>query len=298
MPPRDPAECQNLLARLCGQTGDEGPEPRTLFVFAHPDDETVGASFLVSRLPDSLLVYVTDGAPRDGLDAKASGFATAGAYARARRRETAAALGHAGVPAGHIRFLDIVDQEAVHNLGPLTRELLALIRDFAPEAILTHPYEGGHPDHDATAFAVHAACALLEREGRAAPAIMEMTSYHNRNGAFAFGDFLDNSESEVIHVPLENGQRELKQRMIDSHPSQNRVLRSVAVAFERYRVAPAYDFSRPPHSGQPLYELLCWNMSGSRWRRLALAAGEELGLVDPYAALQSMNSDAGSRRER
>lgn len=283
MPVRDPAENQHLLARLCGQTCDDGPEPRALFVLAHPDDETVGTTFLAARVADAHFVYVTDGAPRDGLDAKAAGFATAGAYARARRRETAAALALAGVSADRIHFLDFVDQEASLNLAPLTRELLALLRRFQPDAVITHPYEGGHPDHDACAFASHAACRLLDREGALAPAIVEFTSYHNRQGSFGFGEFLADDDTEVVDVPLEPAQQELKRRMMAAHPSQQRVLRSVATEVERYRLAPDYDFTSAPHPGLLLYELLCWNMSGSRWRRLARATSEELGLRDPGA---------------
>ena len=37
-----------------------------------------------------------------------------------------------------------------------------------PDVVLTHPYEGGHSDHDSTAFAVHLAAGILRRDGRPA----------------------------------------------------------------------------------------------------------------------------------
>jgi hypothetical protein len=36
------------------------------------------------------------------------------------------------------------------------------LRLIKPDIVFTHPYEGGHPDHDFTAFAVHAACRLTK----------------------------------------------------------------------------------------------------------------------------------------
>jgi N-acetylglucosamine malate deacetylase 2 len=38
-------------------------------VVAHPDDETIGCGAILRRLPLVRLVHVTDGAPRDMIDA-------------------------------------------------------------------------------------------------------------------------------------------------------------------------------------------------------------------------------------
>ena len=86
--------------------------PRVAIVAAHPDDEVVGASALLIRSPDTLVVHVTDGAPRDPRDAGAAGFRTRAAYATARRTEALAALGLAGIPRTRVRELGVVDQEA------------------------------------------------------------------------------------------------------------------------------------------------------------------------------------------
>jgi LmbE family N-acetylglucosaminyl deacetylase len=45
-----------------------------LFITAHPDDEVIGAGGQFATLAAPLFVQVTDGAPRDMLDAIRSGF--------------------------------------------------------------------------------------------------------------------------------------------------------------------------------------------------------------------------------
>ena len=44
-----------------------------------------------------------------------------------------------------------------------------VLDDVRPDVVLTHAYEGGHSDHDATAFAVHLAAGVMRREGGKAP---------------------------------------------------------------------------------------------------------------------------------
>lgn len=73
-------------------------DARVAVVGAHPDDETIGAGAQLARLRRLTLVHVTDGAPRNGRDAAAAGFADPRAYAEARRAELDAALA-AGAPA-------------------------------------------------------------------------------------------------------------------------------------------------------------------------------------------------------
>lgn len=274
-----PPEPALLLNRLRGR--DDGALPHVAFVMAHPDDESVGATLMVGAFPDASYIYVTDGAPRSGRDAQAAGFASVGAYARARARELRDALAIAGVPFECIHCLDISDQEASSEMPFLARELAWFFRRQGTEVVITHPYEGGHPDHDASAFCVHAATQLLARSGDPSPVVIEMTSYHNRDGSFHFGEFLDDDRHESFALTLTENQRQLKERLLAAYPSQERTLRSAVREVERYRAAPAYDFTQPPHPGQLLYELFCWNMTGARWRRLAQSALDELGLGTP-----------------
>lgn len=263
-----------LLARVCG--GGDGPCPATMLVLAHPDDETVGAATLLPQLTLGTFVYVTTGSPANLRDAHAAGCTTAAAYANLRRGEALSALDSIGVPPARVEWVDVVDQEVSFQLAAVARWLEILIREHRPALVLTHPYEGGHPDHDGVAFAVHAACHQIAAAGDVPPVRAEFTSYHRADGSWRFGEFLAADNSEVLTRRLTPAQRTLKRQLIGCYPSQRRVLEHVPLDTERFRLAPDYDFTQPPHSGRLLYEDFSWGMTGAEWRRLAAEARHHL----------------------
>ena len=247
---------------------------RVLLIAAHPDDETIGCGGLLQRLRDPLIVHVTDGAPRNAADARVAGFERAEDYAEARHTELSNALEIAGIRMDQTQSLNIADQEASLDMSALAQRIGRMVREVRPGAILTHAYEGGHPDHDATAFAVHAACALIP----VAPDIYEFAGYHARDGAMKVGRFLIDGEPGET-VQLTNEERERKRRMVECFATQAEMLRHFPVDAERFRAAPVYDFTHAPHPGQLFYEKFQWGMTGQRWRRLATEALLDLGVV-------------------
>src|SRR5205085_11027704 len=78
--------------QLLGTRGAAIPAGRAALVVAHPDDETLGLGGQLPRLNGLTIIHVTDGAPRNRHDASRHGFATAAAYAAARRRAPEAAV--------------------------------------------------------------------------------------------------------------------------------------------------------------------------------------------------------------
>ena len=235
-------------------------------VAAHPDDETIGAGASLHLFRNLLLIHVTDGAPADGADARNAGFAAPAAYAAARQAELAAAL-RLGGAAAELSGLGFRDQSASANLQAGTAALTALLADHGSACVITHPYEGGHPDHDAAAFMVHAACARLPRP----PAVLEMTSYHATAGGIACGVFLHSAEPAVT-VALTAAEQAVKRAMLDAFATQRAALSPFGVAEERFRHSPRHDFTEPPHPGTLHYERHDWGMTGARWRELAAAA--------------------------
>lgn len=252
-----------------------------LIVAAHPDDEVLGASWLLRHAHGLHIVHVTDGAPRDASLRAPDAPPTREAYARIREEEAFAALALAGIPPDHLLSLGAVDQEATQELVTLTGCLVALLKALRPALLVAHPYEGGHPDHDAAAFVSHAAVTLMARAGRTPPALLEMTSYHRRWESLVTGEFLPAPDDRPIAtVSFTDAECTAKQRMLACYASQARVLESFPVGLERYRLAPRYDFTRPPHEGALHYEALGWRMTGARWRELARRALRQLKLPE------------------
>jgi LmbE family N-acetylglucosaminyl deacetylase len=278
---------------------------RTMIVVAHPDDETIGLGAQLCRLDDALLVHVTDGAPRDGGDARAHGFVNIADYAAARQAELAAAL-RAGDAARLRRLaLGIPDKESWHDLAGLALRIADLLRAEQPATVFTHAYEGGHPDHDAAAFAVRAACSLHD----APPAIIEMPFYHRRSTRFVTGEFLPGPLPQsrrtpgpmlprterlkcgsrpsggpldlAVEIPLAAEHRQRKRRMIDCFATQRWLLEQFDLSAERFRVAPDYDFREPPHPGELHYETLGWDIAGADWRRAAAKTLTSFRLASP-----------------
>ena len=266
-----------LLHRL--ETGAAERAPAVMIVAAHPDDEVIGAGAQLPRLKELTIVHTTDGAPRDRRDANAAGYGSWETYASARRGELAAALRLAGVPADAACTLGFADQGASFHLVELADALAAVFAERRPEVVITQPYEGGHPDHDATAFAVHAACALLARRGLRPPALVEMTSYHAGEGGLVTASFLPRPQSEVTTLVLDAQARACKRALVACFATQRAVLAQFPLEIEPFRPAPSYDFARPPHDGRLYYEHFDWGVDGIRWRALARAALAKLELA-------------------
>jgi N-acetylglucosamine malate deacetylase 2 len=258
-----------ILERLTAEVGATQAMPKVLVIVAHPDDEAIGAGAVLRGLTDVTVVHVTDGAPNDDGYAQRRGFASREAYAQARRDEVVAALEVVGIPPARTRGLGFVDGEAAWHLVELCNQVADLIEELKPDVVLTHPYEGGHSDHDSTAFAVHLGAGIARRDGVASPVIMEMTSYHNYKGKRRLFDFLPFRGSVVKTVELSEEAKQVKRQMFDAFTSQHALLKTIPVEVERFRSAPRYLFTVPPHEGQLDYERLCRKLTGEEWRAQA-----------------------------
>jgi N-acetylglucosamine malate deacetylase 2 len=264
-----PADWTQLSRRLL--SGDRDADFKLMVLAAHPDDETIGVSALLGRFPQSEIVYLTDGAPRNRSLWPACADGTREEYALLRRQEAHRALSLVDVPAEHVTWLNAVDQESIFDLQHPVERLTELLEINRPSALITHPYEGGHPDHDAAALAASLAVARAS-----SPCVLlEMTSYHAESCGCVTGQFLNNGVAPEIVFELSEPERARKRRMMAEHSSQREVLAGFGIDRERLRLAPEYDFSLPPHSGYLWYECMGWEMSGERWRSLAGAAIRE-----------------------
>ena len=247
---------------------------RYAVIVAHPDDEVIGAGGLISRLQNVTVLHVTDGVPGNGHIAEA-GFALRSEYAKARRNECRSALALANVSEDRIIDLGIVDHQASHYLADLTRKVASFLQQTAPDVVLTHPFEGGHPDHDATAFATHAALRLLLRSGFQTPTVFEIALHPGRGGKRVL-DFLPSDATEVTTLMLDKKARDLKRRMFECFQTQAEVLQKNPVGPERFRRPPQYDFASPPNVTNSTYEECSRGANADEWQSLVRQAWSDL----------------------
>ena len=241
-----------------------------MILVAHPDDETLACGGEMIHWPDCVIAHITDGSPRAASFAHAAGFATREAYADARRSELLCALSKVG--GRKTRTFGLTDQESWRDLIWLSHKVTELMDEIKPTAVMTHPYEGGHPDHDAAAFAVQHACKSL---GPHPPVRIEAAFYNRLAGIFRTNEFLPGPP--ITEVELDEAARLRKQDMFACFASQQSVLSAFSTSIERYRAAPHYIFTEPPHPGPLNYETLGWGITSAMWIEAASQAILRLG---------------------
>lgn len=243
--------------------GDRIDAP-VVMVVAHPDDEILGLGSRMRLVRDLTVIHLTDGAPRDMRDARREGYERWQDYAAARRDELHRALAAAG--AGHARTVchGHPDQESVRHLPGILARLRDELRRAA--AVVTHPYEHGHPDHDTSALGVALACRQI---GSEIPRRFEFASYHLRCGDAVLGAFWSDPARPETELLLTEDELARKRAAMECFQTQKALGGRFPLAPERLREAPEYDFLAPAPPGAPVYERWGIDMTLAEWRRHA-----------------------------
>jgi N-acetylglucosamine malate deacetylase 2 len=254
----------DLLAQITAGVAIDVP---VAMVVAHQDDEILGLGSRMGQLRRLKVIHLTDGAPRDMRDAEREGFSRWQDYAAARHAELDRALDAIGAGGAERIAYDAPDQEAIRHCGEIVARLARDLR--GQRAVVTHPYEHGHPDHDAAALTVWLACARLRAEGAEPPERLEFASYHMRGGRPVLAQFWPNPDAPEVELPLTESELARKRAAMDSFDTQKALGGRFPLTPERVRRAPDYDFAAPPPPGEAVYDRWGLEMTSTEWRRLA-----------------------------
>lgn len=261
-------------------TSDLVSRSRCVVIVAHSFDELIGAGGLISRLRDITVVHVTNRAGVPESNAPAEETSPASYPERVESKTVGevcvSALALANVPSDRLVEFTISDIREPHAVADLAKRLSVFLQRFRPDVVLTHPYEGGHPDHDATAFATNAALRLMGHNGFEVPALFEIGLHPSNDGERRELDFLPGTWHETTTFVLDEQMRKLKRRMFECVATQERNLKGTILGREKFRRSPNYDFSTAPNAGRPAYEDFHRGMTGSEWQSVAQQALAEL----------------------
>jgi N-acetylglucosamine malate deacetylase 2 len=214
---------------------------KTLIVVAHPDDESIGCGFLLQRHKAVHVVFCTDGAPISPavwFDLK---IATRQKYGRIRTSEAVAALKTSGANA-ESTFLHAQDGLMHRSLGTVYDHLKRVVNRWRPDFLLTHAYEGGHPDHDCCSFIIKGISCLYSIEA------WEMPLYFKKGRELVTQQFLYPSP-DTIQVGATVREIAVKERMFRNHTTQMRLGSLSMFDYskpELFRVQQNYDYNRKP----------------------------------------------------
>lgn len=214
---------------------------RILVLAAHPDDETIACAALLHRAAESLVVFAVDGAPPHyGFEKK---FGSLQKYSEVRFAEASRALRL--VPRCSIVRLSnnngtfYSDQHLFFELQEAFDSLLGIGRQFSPDYLVSHAFEGGHLDHDA--------CHILAR--RAAQALdlqnLEFPLYwKTADGGDVLQRFRDPRGDEFV-LQLSQEEQRVKRRMLSEYRSQKNLMSVFRLDPERFRPVLPTDCPEP-----------------------------------------------------
>jgi N-acetylglucosamine malate deacetylase 2 len=216
---------------------------RVLALAAHPDDETIACGGLLQRAAASLVVFAVDGAPPHyGFEKK---FGSLQEYSETRFAEAARVASL--VANCSIRRLArhdgswFLDQHLFLELPQAFASLLQVARDFSPDLLVSHAFEGGHIDHDACHILAKRTARVLNLQQLEFPLY-----WRSEDGRDVFQQFRrrGGEDGECV-LQLSQEEKRLKGKMLSEYRSQKNLLSVFRLDPERFRGVSRVDDWQP-----------------------------------------------------
>ncbi len=215
-----------------------------LFIAAHPDDELVGATFIIKKvlLKKNLIIFF----PTNGVISKEQmWFWNKNKYEekkKIRNEEMKKSLKLLGIK----KFFkqDIPTRKLKENIEKTFRKINLLVRDYKIDTIFCPAYEGGHQDHDVSNFI----CSKFQNSSK----VYEYAEYNFSKGKINCNEFIKTTKDEVT-IKLSEKEKKEKIKLLKIYNSEKGNLGYLKLEKECYRKLYKYDYSKPPHLGKLFY---------------------------------------------
>ncbi len=214
---------------------------------AHPDDETIACAGLLQRTSAARVVFAVDGAPRGyGFERK---FGSLENYSIARFREASRALSFVPQCSFHRLASEhgkwFSDQHLFLNLPAAFISLQRFAREFSPDLLIVHAFEGGHIDHDACHFLAKQLARTL-----GLPALEFPLYWKSNQGKDVFQGFRESQEGEFA-LQLSQQELRVKRRMLRQYRTQQGLTAVFSQETERFRYLVQTEDRAPDWSAYP-----------------------------------------------
>jgi len=231
-----------LLAKLIN------PVNKILIVGAHPDDVEFSTGRLILRRKgkNTFAICMTDGYKgQEGTPVKK--IISENEYVKLRVKESTRALKEFNIDLNNMFFMGCPDQDLVSN-PYIIDKIFMLIRKIKPDFVLIPPWEGAHPDHDATHLFMRVA---LQNLNFGKDKIIEYGSYNNFGGRFNIQEFIPKNTKNNNFIPTPNEQKRWNNimRTFKSQINQQKYYIPMSKS-ENYRFLPDYDYKKLPYESK------------------------------------------------
>lgn len=221
-------------------------DSRVLFVVASPGDEVAGAGVWISRRSrpgDVFILHITTGCTAPLRSEQAT----------VRRSEVHQALAMIRIPSRNCSYIPIESESAHHHFAEVVEAIEQSIADCCPSLLITHAYEGGHPDCDAASLATAAA---IHQRFASMPKVLEFPLCHaDCDGTMVGGEFLNDATWPASEIVLPSPcELAMKKRVLGAYRFQREKWNALPEGPEVFRPLPPYDYTRSPHCWPVWYE--------------------------------------------